>query len=56
MVESENSSNNTESFQKCPTSLLRRVKEFHGYFRGYISDVAYLAIRVFVSQKALYLD
>ena len=35
---------------------LRRVKAFHGYFRGYISDVIYLTIRVFVSHKGIDLD
>ena len=35
---------------------LGRVKALHGCFRGYISDVIYLAIRVFVSHKGIYLD
>ena len=36
--------------------MLGRVKALHGCFRGYISDVIYLAIRVFVSHKDIYLD
>ena len=36
--------------------VLGRVKAPHGSFRGYISDVIYLAIRVFVSHKGIYLD
>ena len=35
---------------------LGRVKALHGCFRGYISDVIYLAIRGFVSHKGIYLD
>ena len=33
--------------------VLGRVKALHGCFRGYISDVIYLAIRVFVSDKGI---
>ena len=36
--------------------LLGRVKALQGCFRGYISEVIYLAIRVFVSHKGIYLD
>ena len=43
-------------FRPVNSMCVGRVKALQGCFRGYISDVIYLAIRFFVSHKGIYLD